>query len=361
MIILKLSCCFLRTVYLDWSCYKNKGGEPTKTLMISGIIQNVSEEAIRKHFSRYGVIDMIVRAQEGKKKFSRFAFIHYRDKSSVDKALEDQEHSIDGHFVDCRRARNFRSDHGSDTKKKSEVLTKSTPAVIKIPSSFDPSIVDVTKLLIQNLSPNITAEMLRKHFSQYGTVIDAYVPTFYGTADPKGFGYIVMPSQEANFNSNKHVLMGRNLSVRADFSSDIALKTTTLLVSAGPEIMSKVTENDLKIFFSRFGPISSVRKPLDCLTKKASHYGFVEFTSHESVDKAMSEFDTILVHNKFYMFIFLIDRYQKIWLTRSTVRSYASQNPAVIPLKSTPNVRNCCFQSSKLFEKLILLKAKFNK
>lgn len=64
-------------------------------------------------------------------------------------------------------------------------------------------------------------------------------------------------------------------------------KTSTILVSAEPDIMKKLNVNDLKTFFSIFGKVVSVRKPT--IKNEVSHYAFVQFSSFDSAEKATSK------------------------------------------------------------------------
>lgn len=136
--------------------------------------------------------------------------------------------------------------------------------------------------------------MLKKHFSKYGTVIDAYIPTVYGTAASKGFGYIVVPSKDLRMLNQKHMIDGVGVTISVEGTAAPSLKTNTLLVSAGPQVMKTITESDLTKFFSRFGKISSVRKFSDPQTHTPSHYAFVEYTSSASVDKALKNLAYII-------------------------------------------------------------------
>lgn len=282
-----------RSVYLDISSYAKGEAKPTKTLLVSGIIQNASNESLQKHFSKYGKVLEVVRHKEKNNLFSRWAFVHFRDFESVDKALADETHQVNGQFVDCRRAYNF----NPEGKKRDSHKSKPDPiaaAAVKEPTSPKDS-ADVTKLLIGNLSNTTTTEMLVAHFSKYATVLDSYIPTVYGTTGSKGFGYIIIPSKDMKLFNQKHVIDGSTVHISKEGKPDKTLKTTTLLVSAGPQIMKNISENDLTKFFSRFGKVLSVRKFTDPGTKKPSHYAFVEYSSSNAVEKALGKFENQLM------------------------------------------------------------------
>lgn len=250
--------------------------------MASGIIQNASDDDLMKHFSKFGKVIKISRSIESNKKYARWAFITYSDFESVDRALSLLEkHLINGHHLDCRRALNFNLE--SKNNKDQGILEPPQKTAKPL------NVVDVTKLMISNLKPTTTEKKLRKYFSKFGTVHDSYIPTFYGTSNSKGFGYVVMPTKEVNFSLHNHIIDNKAVHISEDNPHHLQFKTTTLLVSAGPQIMVKISEQDLRKFFSRFGKIASVRKPTDPSTHTPSHYAFVEYTSDTPVEKAIGE------------------------------------------------------------------------
>jgi RNA recognition motif-containing protein len=275
-----------REIYIDQSQYKQGEGRPTRTILVSGIINDSTDEALIEHFSKYGEIKSVTRPKESRKKQARWAFVHFADCQSASKALSDPVHSIDGHTLDLRRAYNF---HVNEPQVNQEDDSFQPTIQEKKPSPGDNEAVNVKKLLIHNLDFKTTTETLRKHFSKFGTVLDAYIPTVYGTSESKGFGYIVMPASQVNFNFNSHEIDGRLLHISKECSKFNSEKTSTILVSAGPDVMAKVSEQDLIRFFERFGEIISVRKPMDAFLKKASHYAFVEFTTCEAVEAALGK------------------------------------------------------------------------
>lgn len=275
---------FYSRAYLDFSGYDKNDGEQSKTLMASGIIQNASDKALLKHFSKFGKVVDIHRNKESNNKYARWAFITFSDFKSVDKALEENNHLINGHGLDCRRALGFNVE-GKVSKVSKESPKKSSHPV----SAKLTNVVDVLKLQINNLKSTTTNKVLKEYFSKFGTVYDSYIPTFYGTNNSKGFGYVVMMAKEVNFSFLHHTIDGNLVHITEDNPRHLQFKTTTLLVSAGPDKLAKISEKDLKDFFSVFGKIKSVRKPNDPATKNASHYAFVEYNSEAPVEKAIGK------------------------------------------------------------------------
>lgn len=174
---------------MDISSYAGLGaGEnPSSTLLVSGLISSVSYKELKKHFSKFGEVLEVVRPKEAEG--ARWAFIHFKDCKSVETALGELQ-VVGGQLVDCRRAYDYRRESKTaeeahkkpiETVKK-PVAQKPAPTPVKAPEPLkktEPSVVadkdiaDVTKFLISHLTPKTTTEMLKKHFSKYGTVLDA--------------------------------------------------------------------------------------------------------------------------------------------------------------------------------------------
>lgn len=273
-----------RKLNIDLSCYAKNDEEPSNTILTSGKIQTTSNDALMRYFSKFGQVVDIVRSRESRDAFGRFAFIVFRRIKHASKVLKAGPHLIDGLSMDCRRARNFES--GKSIKK--------TDSVPSLTSSSKSSLTEsVVKLHIANLSSNTTVEMIKNHFSQFGIVHDAYIPLHYCTTDSKGIGYVVMNTKDVKFNFSSQAIKGRTLKISKICSDDApppSEKSQTLLVSAGPDTMGKISEADLQLFFSKFGEIKSVRKFKNRATQSSSHYAFVEYKTEKAVEAAISKF-----------------------------------------------------------------------
>lgn len=165
---------------MDISSYGGIGaGEnPSSTLLVSGIIKNVSCKELKKNFSKYGEVLEVVRPKDGEQ---RWAFVHFKDCKSVEAALNEQQ-TVGGQVVDCRRAYDYRREgkafeevHKKPAEAaKKPVVEKPAPAPVKAPEAqkktsppavADKDIADVTKFLISHLTPQTTTEMLKKRKS----------------------------------------------------------------------------------------------------------------------------------------------------------------------------------------------------
>lgn len=263
-----------KKIYVDISDPSKYDTNITKTLLVSGLIQDVPHEVIKKYFDQFGKVVEIIRHRESRRRYLRWAFVHFDSEKSSRKAMERKEHKLNGNIVDIRYARDF------------------TPEKVHSKNSLN-----VKKLLIGNLNPKTNSVSLRSYFEKFGTVHDAYIPTFYGKKESKCYGYIVI-NDDVQLNPYGHQIDGYPVSIEQDNPSRFKDKSTTLLVSASPETLEKIPEHCLRDTFKKFGNILSIRKPNDPRLKKSAHYAFVEFDSPHAVEEAISEL-TKTIQNHF--------------------------------------------------------------
>lgn len=91
------------TVHAHPNCNYD-GVKKSRTLMVTGMVHNLSDKDLTVHFSRYGKVLNVIRKPDADNpgKYLRFAFIVFNDTSSVDKALQESN-VIRGQVVDVRR------------------------------------------------------------------------------------------------------------------------------------------------------------------------------------------------------------------------------------------------------------------
>lgn len=76
-----------------------------KKIFIGGLSFETSDETLREYFSQYGAVtDAVVMREPGSRRSRGFGFITYAESSSVDRALAEEEHMIDGRRVEAKRA-----------------------------------------------------------------------------------------------------------------------------------------------------------------------------------------------------------------------------------------------------------------
>lgn len=160
------------------------------------------------------------------------------------------------------------------------------------------------RLRVINLHPDTTVEMLKEHFSKFGTVIDAYIPKLVGSDKIKDYGYIVMFQKDVKFGFFRQVINNQAVDVSEDFLV-VPEKETILFVSSYAIGHDDLKKSDLKIFFSQFGAVESV-------TKIQSHregppfrpFAFIHFYSESSLENAIRKLFSAFILISFIALIF---------------------------------------------------------
>lgn len=267
-IVHKINDCY---VHVDRNDFSPLSKEKTTVLMLNGTIQSTPTSAIRDHFSKYGNIVDIIRKMDGKNKFHRYAFIQFDSSNAVDQAIVNHEHHfIDGETVFVRKAKSFECKRIS-IKDDDQLLLK---------------------YRISPLNNVVTLEVVKEFFQRHGQVVDSYIPREYGTDSKKTYGYVIISISKLNssyFHYEFHTIKNQEVRIELDVQSKNSPKTKCVVVSASPSIISRISEEDFKSFFNKFGEVVDVRKPLDRITKRTTHYAFVDFKSEKSVERVIGE------------------------------------------------------------------------
>lgn len=74
----------------------------SKMILASGVLTNVDSSTLANYFSKYGEVTDVCKQVKGK--VIRFAFITFKEYTSVDEAVKTCIHLIDGKIVDIRKA-----------------------------------------------------------------------------------------------------------------------------------------------------------------------------------------------------------------------------------------------------------------
>jgi len=136
-------------------------------LYIGGLTSSTTNDIIKEHFSKWGTLtDCVVMKDSQSKKSRGFGFVSYQSPTMVDEAMVHRPHVIDGKEVEVKRA----------------VPRES----VNKPENH----ISVKKLYVNGIKEDHTEEMLKEHFSKFGTVSDVDIIKDKGTGKKRGFAFV---------------------------------------------------------------------------------------------------------------------------------------------------------------------------
>lgn len=169
--------------------------------------------------------------------------------------------------------------------------------------NFAPSRVG-RKIFVGRIPVETTAEDLQLYFSQFGQVLDVYIPKDANKISHRGFGFVtfVEESTAEHVSQRRHEILGHLIAV--DRASPLD-ETPSVGVYAPSGLGKKIfigripveaTTEDLRLHFSQYGHILDVYLPKDA--KKISHrgFGFVTFAEESTAEHVAQKTHDILGH-----------------------------------------------------------------
>ncbi|ODV90601.1 hypothetical protein CANCADRAFT_26233, partial [Tortispora caseinolytica NRRL Y-17796] len=133
-------------------------------LFIGGLHWQTDEDSLVNYFSQFGeVMDRVIMRDGPNGRSRGFAFLTFKDPSSVDKVLETT-HVLDGKTIDPKRA---------------------------IPKDQQEN---AGKIFVGGLPSEITEQEFHDFFAKYGNVIDANLMVYKETGRSRGFGFVTYDS-----------------------------------------------------------------------------------------------------------------------------------------------------------------------
>eukprot|EP00808_Paulinella_micropora_P024734 g61236.t1 len=175
-------------------CQDDNGADPRK-VFVGGLPWSTTNESFTELFSKFGSILKSKIIRDSSSGAARgYGFITFQDPSSAARAVQASEWlEIDARRIDCKFA---------------------------LPTVAGGQ--HVRKLFVGGLPKEANENTLKKHFGQYGKVINAVVMVNRSTARSRGFGFVTMASADSVLTilSTPQFISGRSIDVRKALSRE---------------------------------------------------------------------------------------------------------------------------------------------
>lgn len=169
-----------------------------RKLFIGAIDYQTTEEELRSHFEQFGELDdcTLMKFQDTGKSRG-FGFVTYSRASHLDDCQAARPHVIGGKTLETKRA-TPRADIGKPEAQAS-----------------------VSKIFIGGINDEMNEEDLRKHFGQFGKVVNVEQMRWSDTGKKRGFGFIEFDDYDAVDKVvliNRHIVKKKRLEVKKALS-----------------------------------------------------------------------------------------------------------------------------------------------
>ena len=149
--------------------------EAMRKIFVGGLNYSTTDEGMKEYFERFGEIkDCVVMKFRDTKRSRGFGFVTFTDASVVDDVQNQRPHTIDGSKVETKRATPKEDSGGRGTDS------------------------SVKKVFIGGLKDEVTDELMKEYFEQFGTVINVEQMTVKGTGKKRGFGFAEFTGMQFN-------------------------------------------------------------------------------------------------------------------------------------------------------------------
>uniref|UniRef100_G3U8W5 RRM domain-containing protein n=1 Tax=Loxodonta africana TaxID=9785 RepID=G3U8W5_LOXAF len=156
------------------------------------------------------------------------------------------------------------------------------------------------KLFIGSLSFETTAESLRSHFEQWGTLTDCVVMRDPNTKRSRSFGFVYSTVEEvgAAMNARPHEVDGRVVEPKRAVSREDSQRPAHLTVKKifVGNIKEDTEEHHLRDYFEQYEKIEVIEILTDRGSGKKRGVAFVTFDDHDPVD-VFQKYHTVNGHN----------------------------------------------------------------
>ncbi|ORM39528.1 putative RNA-binding protein [Babesia sp. Xinjiang] len=159
--------------------------------------------------------------------------------------------------------------------------------------NFNESDYEAFKIFAGGLNRSTTAETLRDHFGQYGTVVHSEIVADKTTGRSRGFGFVTfsndaaLKSVLATSHKIDNVVVDVKQAIKKERARDLVPTREDVNRIFVGGISDTVTEEEFKEYFEKFGPVMNYNFIVDKATNKPRGFGFIIYENPSDVDKAI--------------------------------------------------------------------------
>lgn len=172
-------------------------------IFVARISPTVTDEMFRSYFEKYGsILDAYMPKDQTTKQHRGIGFVTYENAESVDKVMSES-HELAGSTIAVDRATpKIAVDHASPLDE--------TPGLgVCAPYGLG------KKIFIGRIPLEATTEDLRLYFSQYGHILDVYIPKDAKKISHRGFGFVTFAEESTaeHVAQKTHEILGHRIAV----------------------------------------------------------------------------------------------------------------------------------------------------
>uniref|UniRef100_A0A0D6R9L5 RRM domain-containing protein n=1 Tax=Araucaria cunninghamii TaxID=56994 RepID=A0A0D6R9L5_ARACU len=195
-----------------------------KKLFVGRIPVEATSEDLRLHFSQFGRILDVYLPKDAKKLSHRgFGFVTFADESTAE-FVAQKRHEILGHLIAVDRASpldeiqngKYYGNLSVSSAVGAPLQGLSTVAGNSFGSVYPPTTSRMgKKIFIGRIPIEATSEGLRMYFSQYGRILDVYLPKDAKKISHRGFGFVTFADETAaeRVAQDTHEILGHQIAV----------------------------------------------------------------------------------------------------------------------------------------------------
>ncbi|XP_076048623.1 uncharacterized protein LOC143029683 isoform X2 [Oratosquilla oratoria] len=158
--------------------------------------------------------------------------------------------------------------------------------------------IHMRKIFVGGIDYSTTDESLKKHFSQWGEVVDAVVMKDPSSSRSRGFGFVTFLSPDhvdAAQRARPHKVDGRLVETKRAVPRNDATNPmpslnqtdathTRIFIGGLPQ---DVKEDDLETYFTHFGRVTCINIMYDKTSGRHRGFAFIDFNDYDPVDKVL--------------------------------------------------------------------------